>query len=187
MANLAVANASAVFPPGTTVKAYPQKGFNTITPQAGPPAGASAGEAAVAAGGSLTITGLVEGTFYLLAAEVEGAYRYLHARVDASGEVTVIATQANGDFAIMTAGKGLQVKEGANAKLGSSVLVAGKVTVANTSVTANSRIFVMAKGAKGAHIGGLTVTAKVAATSFTVESSDAEDAREFDYFIVEPA
>lgn len=187
MSEIKVANASAVFPSGTTVKAYAQKGPQPITPQSGPPAGASVAEAEVQANGELTITGLAEKTFYLFSAEVAGAYRYLHVYCEAAGETVVIATQATGDFAVTTAGKGYRVKEGANAKMGTATLVAGKVTVANTSVTATSRVFLQAKGAKGAHIGGLTVTAKVAATSFTVESAEAEDVREFDYIIFEPA
>lgn len=188
MASIKVQNANAAgFPVGQNVKAYPTKGFQpVVTPSSGPPAGASVAEAAVAADGSLTLAGLVEGTFYLAAAEVAGEWRYLHLYSAFSGEVVVIATQATGDFAITTPGKGLKVKEGANSKLGSAALVAGKVTVANTSITAESRIFVTRKGA-AAKAGALTVTAKVAATSFTVESSNAEDASEFDYFIVEPA
>ncbi len=187
MSEIVVANASTLFPAGTTVKAYAQKGPQPITPQAGPPPGSVVAEAEVTAEGKLTITGLTEGTFYLFAAEVSGAYRYLHVYSEKAGETVVIATQATGDFAVTTAGKGFKVKEGANAKMGTATLVAGKVTVANTSVTATSRIFLQSKGAKGEHIGSLTVTAKVAATSFTVESSNAEDVRELDYIIFEPS
>jgi hypothetical protein len=180
-------NVSSVFPPTTTVKAYATKGAQPIAPSSGPPPGPVIAEAEVTAEGKLELTGLVESTFYLLYAEVSAVARYLHIYIERAGEVTVIATQATGDFAITTAGKGLKIKEGANAKMGSSTLVAGKVTVANKAVTAESRIFLQSKGAKGEHIGALTVTAKVAATSFTVESSNAEDAREFDYVIFEPA
>lgn len=184
--SLTVANASRTFPVGTTVKAYAQKGFPTQDPTAGAPSGTELGSAEVASDGSLTITGAAEKSFYVLAAEVSGAWRYIHVYAEASGEVTVIATQASGDFAITTAGKGLKIKEGSNAKMGSATLVAGTVTVANTSVTSESRIFLQRKGAV-THAGALNVTAKTAATSFKVDSSNAEDAGELDYLIVEPA
>lgn len=183
---LKVANASQLFPVGTAVKTYATKGFPVSDPLSGAPAGTLLGEANVAANGEWELAGAAEGSYYTLAAEVAGVWRYMHLHADSTGEITVIATQATGDFAITTAGKGLRIKEGANAKMGSGTLVAGKVTIANTSVTAESRIFVTRKGAI-AHVGALTVTAKVAATSFTVESSVAEDVSEFDYLIVEPA
>lgn len=187
MASFSFANATNLFPAGTVVKAYPTKGFNPITlPSSGPPPGTSAAEATVESSGAVELTGLTEGQFYVLYAEVGGQGRYEKVYVQPTGEITVVASQATGDFAVMTAGKGFRVKEGSNAKMGSATLTAGKVTVANTSVTANSRIFVQRKGA-AAKAGALTVTAKVAATSFTVESSNAEDASDFDYLIFEPA
>lgn len=186
MASIAISNASATFPPTTTVKAYLQKGAQPTTTQSGPPPGVSAGEAEVQASGALTITGLTEGSFYLLAAEVAGAYRYLHAYVEKSGETLIIATQASGDFAVTTVGKGYRVAEGSNAKQGTGTLVAGKVTVANTSVTASSRIFLTRTGAI-THAGALSVTSQTAGTGFNVESSNAEDAGSFNYEIFEPA
>jgi len=92
------------------------------------------------------------------------------------------------DFAINTAGKGIKVKEGSNARLGTATLVAGTVTVANTSVTANSRILLTVQS-----LGTVTapksiaVTARVAATSFTITSSDATDTSVVAYHIIEPA
>ena len=50
-----------------------------------------------------------------------------------------------GNLVANTAGGGLRVAEGANAKQGVATLVAGTVTVANTSVTATSRIFLTAQ------------------------------------------
>lgn len=90
------------------------------------------------------------------------------------------------DFAIKTAGKGLQVTEGANAKMGASVLVAGTVTVATTAVTANSRIFLTSQ-VDGGTPGFQRVSARVAATSFTITSSDAADTSTVGWLIVEPA
>jgi hypothetical protein len=80
----------------------------------------------------------------------------------------------SGDFQINTAGKGVQIKEGSNAKMGTCTLVAGSCTVSNTSVTANSRIFVTSN-ADGGTPGWLRVSAKTASTSFVVTSSSGTD------------
>lgn len=92
----------------------------------------------------------------------------------------------DGDFLIRTAGRGLQVKEGANAKMGSVALVAGAATVATTAVTANSRILVTSQVDGGAP-GFLRVSARVAGTSFTITSSSGTDTSTVAWFIVEPS
>jgi hypothetical protein len=79
----------------------------------------------------------------------------------------------------------LGVREGSNARMGVATLVGGTVTVANTSVTATSRIFLTAQ-TSGAAAGALRVSARVAATSFTVTSSSGTDTSQFAYLIVEP-
>lgn len=186
MSTFIVANVSSVFPPTTTVKAYVTKGAQPIAPSSGPPPGSSVAEAEVSTEGKLELTGLVESTFYLLYAEVSSVARYLHIYVEPSGEVTVIATQATGDFVVTTAGKGFRIKEGSNAKMGTGTLVAGKATIANTSVTAESRIFLSASGAV-AKAGALRLTSQTAKTGFNVESSNAEDVSTFAYEIKEPA
>lgn len=90
------------------------------------------------------------------------------------------------DVAIMTAGKGLQVKEGSNAKSGTATLVAGSAVVSNTSVTSTSRIQLTSQ-ADGGTPGWLRVSARTAGTSFTITSSSASDTSTVAYFIVEPA
>lgn len=89
------------------------------------------------------------------------------------------------DIHITTAGKGLRIKEGSNARMGVATLVGGTIAVANTSVTANSRIFV-SRMALGGTAGDLSV-AVVAATSFTITSSSATDTSVVAWFIMEPA
>lgn len=79
-----------------------------------------------------------------------------------------------GDWDIATAGRGLRVAEGANAKQGTAVLVAGAVVVANTSVTATSRIFVTSQ-VDGGTPGFLRVSTRTAGTSFTITSSSGTD------------
>ena len=91
----------------------------------------------------------------------------------------------NGHLDITTAGAGLQVAEGANAKQGTAVLVAGTVTVANTSVTANSRIFLTCQ-IPGGTPGFLRISARTAGVSFTILSSNAADTSTVAYEIFEP-
>jgi hypothetical protein len=97
---------------------------------------------------------------------------------------TLSLTTAN--LRIATAGRGLQVAEGANAKMGTAVLVAGAVTVATTAVTANSRIYLTSQ-VDGGTPGFQRVSARVAATSFTITSSNAADTSTVAWMIVEPA
>ena len=97
------------------------------------------------------------------------------ARIDTSGNVIA-----------QVAGGGFRVKEGSNAKQGTATLVAGTVTVANTSVTANSRIFLTSQ-ADGGTPGFLRVSARVAATSFTITSSNGADTSTVAYLIMEPS
>lgn len=82
---------------------------------------------------------------------------------------------------------GLQLKSGANARVGSATLAAGSAVVANTSVTANSLIFCQnTGGGVAANVGVLEVT-KTAGVGFTATSSNAADTSNFSYFIIETA
>jgi hypothetical protein len=90
------------------------------------------------------------------------------------------------DFRIATAGRGLRVAEGANAKMGVAALAAGTVTVSTTAVTANSRIFLTCQ-TPGGTPGFLRVSARTAGTSFTILSSSGTDTSVVAWMIVEPA
>jgi len=89
------------------------------------------------------------------------------------------------DLDIATAGRGLRVKEGSNAKMGTSALTAGAATVSNTSVTANSRIL-LTSNADGGTPGWLRVSARSAGTSFTITSSSGTDTSTVAWLILEP-
>lgn len=91
-----------------------------------------------------------------------------------------------GDLVIATPGKGLQVKEGSNAKMGRSTLVGGAVTVANTSVTDASEIFVTSQ-VDGGTPGWLRVSARNAGQDFTITSSSGADTSTVAWFIAEPS
>lgn len=91
---------------------------------------------------------------------------------------------STGNILISTIGKTLNIKTGANSKIGIQVLVAGTATVANTSITANSRIFIMSN-ADGGTPGWLRVSAKTVGTSFVITSSSATDTSTVAWVIIE--
>ncbi|MFJ3248331.1 hypothetical protein [Streptomyces sp. NPDC086782] len=90
------------------------------------------------------------------------------------------------DVAILAAGKGLQVAEGANAKSGIATLVAGQVTVSTTAVTANSRIQLTVQ-TPGGTVGAPYVNTRTAGASFVIKSTSTTDTSVVAWFIVEPA
>lgn len=100
----------------------------------------------------------------------------------AAGILSVTA----GSFSVTTAGQGLRVKEGSNAKQGTAALAAGTVTVANTSVTAGSRIFV-GTATPGGTVGAPFVSSVTAGTGFTIKSTSSTDTSVVAYQIFEPA
>jgi len=95
----------------------------------------------------------------------------------------------NSNLIIETAGKGIQIKEGVNARMGQSTLgPGGRVTVANTSVTANSRIQLTPQAnTGGGTFGSVYVFTRVAGVSFTIRSTSATDRRPVAWQIFEPA
>ncbi|MEW2570507.1 glycosyl hydrolase family 28-related protein [Streptomyces sp. NPDC047070] len=86
---------------------------------------------------------------------------------------------------IGSAGGGIAIKEGANARMGVATLVGGTVTVANTSVTATTRIAVFRQAAGGT-LGHLSAT-RTAATSITITSSSATETSVVAWVLYEPA
>jgi hypothetical protein len=129
----------------------------------------------------------------VLSVNVAGTDTFDRMRVDGNGTITLgpgtgardvqygrTAASTFGltgcDLDIATAGRGVKVAEGSNAKQGTATLVAGTVTVANTSVTATSRIFLTAQSLGTVTAPkALAVTARTAGTSFTITSADNTD------------
>ncbi|MFI0406571.1 hypothetical protein [Actinomadura sp. 3N508] len=93
-----------------------------------------------------------------------------------------------GDLSIGPAGSGLNIKEGANARMGQATLAAGAATVATNQVGATSRIFLSVQelGTVAAPK-AVAVTARVAGTSFTITSEDATDTSKVAWLILDPA
>lgn len=103
------------------------------------------------------------------------------------------ATASTGNVIVGTAGKGVQIKGGTNARIGTgAMLVAGTIAVSNTSVTANTRVFITRTAVGGTPAtGGYTVTT-TASTSFTITAisattglTSAADTSTFDWMLVE--
>lgn len=94
-------------------------------------------------------------------------------------------TVTSGNIIAATAGKGLKIKSGSNARIGTGTLTAGTVTIANTSVTANTRVFLTDTSSSTTNVGSLTVSAISANTSFTVTSTLALDTSTFNWMLVE--
>ena len=105
-----------------------------------------------------------------------------------AGVFTVLSAAGNflvsGNLEAVTAGKGLQIKGGSNARVGSGTLVGGTLAVANTSVTANTAIFITDQSG-GVNIGSLYVASQTAGTGFTVSSTNVLDTSSFKYLLVE--
>lgn len=111
-----------------------------------------------------------------------GAGSYVNAlALTEAGSMTIA-----GSLDISTAGAGLKVAEGSNAKQGTLTLNGTTaVVVANTSVTANSRIFLTIQ-VPGGTVGSAYVSARTAGTSFSVKSTTVGDTSTCAYFITEP-
>lgn len=90
------------------------------------------------------------------------------------------------DIIIGLAGKGLRIKEGTNARMGTATLTAGAVTIANTSITTNTRI-VLATKTPGGTPGALFVNTVNVGTSFVVHSTSSTDTSVIGYVLFEAA
>jgi hypothetical protein len=86
-------------------------------------------------------------------------------------------TATTGNIILATAGKGVQIKEGSNARMGTATLVSGTVTISNTSITANTRIFLSRYSVNSSTaLGLLSVGTVTASTSFVINSLKEADA-----------
>lgn len=100
-----------------------------------------------------------------------------------SGDIDI--NDAN--VSIVTAGKGLKIKEGSNAKMGVATLSGGTVVVSNTSITASTRIFLTVQSLGTVAVPmAVSVTARTASTSFTITSADVTDTSTVAWMLIEP-
>lgn len=105
-----------------------------------------------------------------------------------AGTLTITAGDAvltNGNVLINTAGKGLQVKSGANAKAGTvTANGASSVTVSTTAITANSTVIFGLKTVGGTILGAPYMFTVTPGTSFTVRAG-ASDTSVYNWVIVD--
>ena len=103
--------------------------------------------------------------------------------------------QTDGFLICNTVGKGLKVKEGSNARMGTATLINGTVTVSTTAVGASSRIFLTRSApAASTAIGALSIGTVVGGTSFVINALNVANATVLvadvsvvSWMIVEPA
>lgn len=79
-------------------------------------------------------------------------------------------TATNGNIVTGTAGNGLVLKSGANARIGQTTLVLGTKAVANTSVTANTRCFCTRSSVNGSTALGTIEMIPAAGVGFTINA-----------------
>lgn len=108
----------------------------------------------------------------------------------AFGDINQYPVETPYDVTINSAGKGIKIAEGSNARMGSATLVAGTVTVSNTSITANTRVFLSINGVGVLANLGVPyedTPSRVAGTSFSLKSSNVLDTSTITWLLVEPA
>jgi hypothetical protein len=91
----------------------------------------------------------------------------------------------SGNIQLKTAGNGIKIKEGSNARMGTATLVGGTVVVANTSVTTATRVFISRSTTGGTE--GTLSTTLINGTSFTVNSTSGTDTSSVNWLLIEPA
>lgn len=108
--------------------------------------------------------------------------------VTVTGAITSTAgnvTATNGSLLLGTAGNGLQIKEGSNARMGTSTLSGGTIAISNTSAVTGDRIFITRVSGTAAEFGHLSYTISTG-VSFTVNSTDAQDDSVINWLIIKP-
>lgn len=102
--------------------------------------------------------------------------------VNASTPIPDAAT-INGNINLIAAGNKIKITTGTNASCGTATLSSGTITVNTTAVTSTS-IILLTVQETGTNNGRIRVGAKVNATSFTINSSDAGDNCAVAWFII---
>lgn len=107
--------------------------------------------------------------------------------VAGSAEVAANLIVDTGNVAVATPGRGLNVAEGANARMGTATMNGTtNVVVSTTAVAANSRIFLTTNVSAGTP-GFVRVVTRSAGVSFTIVSSAVGDTSTVAWMIVAPA
>jgi hypothetical protein len=131
------------------------------------------------AGGGSNVTAVLYGT------QGNSAPTVFMTNGNETGRFTSAGWQFINDIKVTTAGKGLFIKEGSNAKMGTATLSSGSATVSTTAVSSTaSRIFLCCQSVGGT-AGFLRVGTITDATSFTIVSSSGSDTSTVAWLIVD--
>lgn len=95
--------------------------------------------------------------------------------------LTAAGAQINGTATISDK---LAITTGANKSAGTGTLTAGTVAISTTAVTASSLIFLTDTTSSLTNVGVLSVSSKIAGTSFTVTSANVLDTATFNWLII---
>jgi len=138
----------------------------------------------------LVAPGAVKSNNYGLSVNVSGggtnyAALFTAGNVGIGTSTPTESLEVNGNIRISGI-NGLKITEGTNATMGKATLAAGTVVVNTTKVTANSRIFLMDQTPNAGTPGTPYVSGRTAGTSFTITSTNALDASDVAWIIIEP-
>lgn len=122
------------------------------------------------------------------------AYEYPSATFDGKQKETLSAIfdlflqktggTMSGNLVLGTAGNGVQIKEGSNARMGQLTLASGAAIVSNTSITSNTRVFLSRSSVFGT-AGHLDVSSRTSGVNFRVRSSSSGDESVINYLLIE--
>ncbi len=91
----------------------------------------------------------------------------------------------SGNLILGTAGNGIQIKEGTNARMGVSTLASGVIQVSNTSVTSATRIFYSRKSVSSIAEMGHLYASLATGVGFSINSSDNLDSSVINWLLIE--
>lgn len=101
---------------------------------------------------------------------------------DTSGDVTF----PSGSLLITTAGKGINIKGGSNARVGTGAVLSGGTVTVSTTAVATGDIILLSCTAAGGTQGIPRISAISSGTSFTITSSNGADTSTYSWVIVRP-
>lgn len=93
---------------------------------------------------------------------------------------------STGEIVSNSAGLGLSIKEGANARMGNAQMVGGAVSVPTTAITVGDRVFLSVATASGVQ-GFVSLSGVTSGTGFGIVSSNVADTSNVNWIIVKPS
>jgi hypothetical protein len=94
-----------------------------------------------------------------------------------------VSTSIIGNLIFSTAGNGVQIKEGTNARMGRSTLASGQKIVSNNTITSNTR-FILSHSSTFGTLGHLYISSQNS-IYFIIKSSSATDESVVDWILIE--